>query len=337
MKIVHLVPTGGESPFYEVLLDIERAASRRLDIDLETIYCRGSRASMVEAGAELARRPRRPDYVLLPNFQGAAHDLLPALDAAGIATFLLNEGMSPTDRLPHGEPRTKHQRWLGELIPDDVAAGHQLAAILADEARGRGLASPDGKIHVGVLAGNQTFAGQTRFQGWVALTKKRPEVVQTSVQYANWAKDIARSAAGVMLRRHRHISVIWAANDAMALGALEAADECGRTPGKDLLVGGMDLLPEALQRIQDGSLTVSLGGHVLDGARALVLLHDHARGKDFSPPSRRSLLEPVTPALAQAYRRFFETRAWERVDFSRYSRATTGAQDAPELTIEALL
>lgn len=336
MKIVHLVPTEGESTFYEVLVDIERAAAERLGVELEPVYCGGGRANLVDIGAALARRAPRPDYVLLPNFHGAAHELLPSLDAAGIPTFLLNEGLNPSDRLAHGEPRMKHPRWLGELIPDDVAAGQRLGAILTDEARARGLVDPEGKIHVGVVSGNQTFAGQTRFQGWLALKKERPEVVQASVQYANWAEDVARTAAGMMLRNRPEISVIWAANDAMALGALEAVKDCGRTPGKDVLVGGIDLLADALRHVEEGSMAVTLGGHVLDGARALILLHDHFHGKDFEPRSRRSPLEPVTARRARSYRRFFEARAWQKVDFAKYSRVKAGAA-APELTLEGLV
>jgi ABC-type sugar transport system substrate-binding protein len=336
VKLIHLVPTNGDSDFYEVLLSIERVAAAQLGVELEAVYCGGSRATVVEAGAAVARRTPRPDCVLLPNFHGAAHELLPALDAAGIATFLLNEGMTLTDRLAHGEPRAKHPRWLGELVPDDVAAGRQLAELLVDQARARGLAK-DGKIHVGVLAGTQTFAGQTRFQGWVALQKKRPEVIQASVQYAKWARDVARGAAEVMLRRRPEIAVVWAANDAMALGAVEAAEACGRKAGRDLLVGGIDLLPEALQRVDDGSMAVSLGGHTLDGARAVILLHDHFQGKDFAPFTRESQLEPVTAASARAYRRFFETRAWERVDFAKYSRVRSGSANPPDLTIQTLL
>ncbi|HYD39704.1 MAG TPA: ABC transporter substrate-binding protein [Anaeromyxobacter sp.] len=333
MKIVHLVPTNGESDFYEVLIDVERAAATRLGIELEVVYCEGSRAKMVELGAALGRRTPRPDYVLLPNFEGAAHELLPALDAAGVPSFLLNEGMTPTDRMSHGDPRCKHPRWLGELIPDDVAAGQQLAAMLTEEARARGLVAPDGKIHVGVVSGTQTYAGQTRYQGWLALKKERPEVVQASVQYGNWAPDVSRTVAALMLRRHPEITVIWTANDAMALGAVDAVRDCGRKAGKDVLIGGMDLHTSALRHVEDGAMAVTLGGHVLDGARAVLLLHDHFHGNDFEPRSRRSLLEPVTAADARAYRRFFESRGWQKVDFARYSRVKAGAAHVPALTL----
>jgi hypothetical protein len=41
----------------------------------------------------------------------------------------------------------------------------------------------------------------------------------------------------------------------------------------------------------------------------------------------------VTAAQARAYRRFFETRAWQKVDFARYSRVKAAVAQAPELTL----
>ncbi len=334
MRFVHLVPAlADDSNFYDALTSIARSAAQRLSIELEVIYCGTDRAQLIEAATALARRTPRPDCVLLPNFKGVAHELLPLLDGASIATFVLVEGLPPSDRRTCGEPRTRHARWLGQLTPDDVETGHLLAQVLVDDARARNLVAADGRIHVGVLSGPQSSAAQSRFQGWLALRKERPEVVQASVQYASWEEYAARAAIQMMLRSHPEITVIWAANDAMALGALAGIGDCGRAPGKDVLVGGVDLLPQALRRVEEGAMAVTVGGHVLDGARALVLLYDHFHGEDFEPHSRRSLLEPVTAAEVHAYRRFFEGRGWQKVDFARYSRVKAGAAALPELRL----
>jgi hypothetical protein len=338
LKIVHLVPLiGTEADFYGVLVAIARAAAERLGVELEAIDCARDRGKLLENGSRLLGRTPRPDCILLPNYQGAAHELVPLFDAAGIATFVLTEAMTPADRLAHGEPRTKHARWLGELVPDDVVAGQLLARILADEARAKGLVARDGKIHALVLSGDQSPAGQARFHGWLASTRERPEIVQTSVHYASWTEDGARAATRLVLRAHPEVTLIWAANDAMALGAVQGTRDCGREPGRDLLIGGVDLLPRALQCVVDGSMAVTLGGHVLDGARALILLHDHLHGVDFEPWSRRSLLEPVTAALAPRYLHFLGGRGWQQVDFARFSRARSGSAAVPELTIQGLV
>lgn len=338
MKIAYLVPDerlpGG---FWDVLVDITRCAAERLGINLEVISCGKDRDRMLAAGMEIVRRPTRPDCVLFNNYLGLASELVPALDAAGIDAFLLVEGMPSTDRLTHGTPRTKHPHWIGELFPDDVAAGRLLARILVERARAAGHASGGGKIHVGVVCGDQTSAGQARFRGWHSIVKEEPDVVQASVLHAGWDEFEARSAAERMLRLHPEISVVWAANDAMAFGVVDAIRDVGRRPGKDVLVGGMDLLPRSLALVEEGSMTVTLGGHILDGARALLLVHDRRKGYDFEPASRRSLLEPVTAENADAYARYCGGQSWRHVEFERYSRERSSPGDLPELTLASLV
>lgn len=338
MRFVLLVPRiGAPGAFYDVISRVMGAAAERLGVVVDVLDCEARQQGMVEAASGLATRHPRPDCVIFPNHQGVAHDVLPVLDAAGIRTFVFVEGLTPTDLLTLGQPRTKLPRWLGQLQPDDVAAGHLLARLLVDQVRERGLAAPDGKIHVGVIAGDQTPAGQLRFQGWLALKRERPEVTQASVQYANWLEESGRDAAVQLLRNHPEVSALWAANDDMALGAVEAVRAAGRVPGRDVLVGGVDLLPRALQQVADGRMAVTLGGHFLDGARALILVHDHLQGRDFEPRIRRSVLEPVTAENARRHLRFFEEEAWRRIDYGRYSRARAGVDEVPELTLAALL
>jgi ABC-type sugar transport system substrate-binding protein len=338
VRFAFIVPAmGAPGGFYDVLVSIMRAAAERLGVELEVVDCQTRVDRMLEAGRALVGQRARPDCVFLVNHQGVGRELLPMICEAGLNAFVLVEGMAPSDVLALGRPRGALPRWLGELCPDDVAAGGQLARLLVDRAGREGTPRPDGKIHVAVIAGDQTTCGQLRFQGWLAFRKERPEVVQVSVQYANWLEDQARDAAAQLLRSHPEVSVVWAANDDMALGTIEAIREIRREPGRDVLVGGMDLLPRALRRVGDGSLAVTLGGHVLDGARALLLVHDHLQGRDFEPWSRRSLLEPVTAEEAPAYLRFFEGEGWRRVDFGLYSRARTGRDVVPELSLGALV
>jgi ABC-type sugar transport system substrate-binding protein len=336
VKIVFLVPDPGvPGAFWDVLAAITRSAAERLGVDLEVLSSGKQVERMIDLGKELARRTSRPDCVLLPNYLGAGRELIPVLDAAAIPAFLVTEGLAPSDRLAIGAPRTRHPRWLGELCPDDVAAGHLLAKLLTDRARTLGRFAPDGKIHVGVLAGDQTSAGKSRYQGWLALKKERPEVVQAGVQYAGWDEEAARADTELLLRSHPEVSVVWAANDNMALGAIQAVRAVGKEPGHDVLVGGMDLVLRALERVEQGTMAVTLGGHVLDGARALLLVHDHLAGRDFEPRIRRSSLEAVTAEHARSHLRVFEEKVWRKFDFERYSRAKRA--DAPELTLAALV
>jgi len=336
-RVAFLAPSLGlEHGFYDVFTDVMKAAAGQLGIALQVVDCGKSAARMLESGSALAQSARRPDYVLLPDYLGTGQQLLPVLDGAGLRVLVLAEGFSRGARATLGEPRLKHRNWLGEILPDDTQAGYLLARTLTRAARKRRTAEHP-KVHVGILSGDQSSAGLARFRGWARLKAEAPDVEQASFQYAAWERDTARSAAALMLRSRAEIDVIWAANDAMALGALDAVRDAGRAPGKDVLLGGIDLSYEALVATDEGSLTVSIGGHFLDGARAILLVHDHHHGLDFEPWSRRSPLVSATPENAGPYCRFVESRAWRAVDFTRFSRARNSGAPTPDFSLESLV
>ncbi len=49
--------------------------------------------------------------------------------------------------------------------------------------------------------------------------------------------------------------VIFCNNDAMANGALEAIEEAGMVPGKDISLVGVDALQETVEYIKEGKIT----------------------------------------------------------------------------------
>jgi ABC-type sugar transport system substrate-binding protein len=140
-----------------------------------------------------------------------------------------------------------------------------------------------------------------------------------------------------MFRADPQIGVVWCASDAMALGALSAALEAGRRPGKDVLIGGVDLIDRALEEVAAGRLEVSVGGHVVDGAYALVLLHDQHRTCDDTPQERTSRLVAVRAAEAHRYQRYIHERAWHVGDFTRFSRVRNPAATDTELSLQKLI
>jgi ABC-type sugar transport system substrate-binding protein len=240
----------------------------------------------------------------------AGRELIPALDAAGVQVLLVAEGLSSAARAALGGPRQKHRNWLGEILPDDAEAGYLLAKALTRAAREGGLTAGHGKIQVGILSGDQSSAGLARFRGWVRLKTEDPGVEQASFQYAAWERDKARSATTLMLRSQPQIGLVWAANDAMALGALDAAREAGRVPGKDILLGGIDLGHEALVAVSEGSLAVSIGGHFLDGARALPVTASSSRRGAGGRSTSRATPERRAPTGSRRISR--STRSWAR-------------------------
>lgn len=334
MRVTLLAPNvANPGAFYDIFADFVRVAARQLAIDLEVVDGTKQRETMLARGRAIAKASPRPDYVLLANYMGVGQDLVADYSAAGIASFFVVERLSDAELQTSG----MHAGYLGQLAPDDVEAGRMLAEILTEAARSRGLRDETGKIQVGAIAGEHTPSGNARFRGWQSVLKANPDVVQAGFQYGAWEEQPAKAAAALMLRSTPQIKALWCANDSMALGALAAALEAGRQPGRDILIGGVDLLDRALAEVAAGRLEVSIGGHIVDGVRALLLLYDHHQKHDLTPESRATHLVAVRSAEAHRYVRFIHERAWHGIDFTRFSTVKNPAAKDITFSLETLI
>ncbi len=108
-------------------------------------------------------------------------------------------------------------------------------------------------------------------------------------QTANFSRDQAVTVTEAILAGlDSPPDVIVAANDDMALGAIQVVQE----QGLDIAILGFDALPEALASVRDGGLTATVeqfpGGQ---SAQALQALVGHLR--DGTTPAKLTLLEPI--------------------------------------------
>ena len=338
MKVVFLTPNVGEpGSFYEIFSDCLGVAARQLGIDLEVVGGAKQRAPMVEHGREIVQGSARPDYLLLVNYMNVGQDLLSLSAAAGVGTFFVVEGMGRDEHIAASDQGQGGGGYLGEIVPDDAEAGRVLAEILTARARERGLVDGSGTIQVGILAGEHTHAGNARFRGWMEVRKQHDDIVQAGFQYGSWEEEAGRSAAALLLQTSPGISTIWCANDAMALGARAAATAAGRHPGEDILIGGVDLMDRALAEVAAGRLEVSIGGHLIDGVRALILLYDHHETQDLERTTRTTHLVAVKADEANRYLEFMKERAWRNADFTRFSRRTNPSASADDLSLQSLM
>ena len=107
-------------------------------------------------------------------------------------------------------------------------------------------------------------------------------------QTANFAREEGASVTeSILAGLEEAPDVIVAANDDMALGALQVAQE----QGFDIAIIGFDALPEALASVRDGGLTATIeqspGAQSREAMRALV-----AHLRDGTQPEPVILLEP---------------------------------------------
>jgi ABC-type sugar transport system substrate-binding protein len=97
----------------------------------------------------------------------------------------------------------------------------------------------------------QQTAAVERYDGFVErFTELAPEVEILDVQVGNWDQAQGLTITETWLTNYPQIDGIAAANDGMALGAVEAADEAGRLD--EIIIVAVDATQESLVSISEG-------------------------------------------------------------------------------------
>lgn len=111
---------------------------------------------------------------------------------------------------------------------------------------------PDGGKIV-VLRGIPTTIDNERVEAFqAAIEGSGIEIV--GMEHGNWNRDEAFEVMQDFLSRHAEIDAVWAADDDMALGALEAINQAGRQ-GDMWVLGGAGM-KEMVKRLMDGDTVV---------------------------------------------------------------------------------
>lgn len=341
-NVVFLSPD--DSRFWQLVAGFMEVVAEDLEVDLEVQYDREShRFSYLRMAKDVLSREEKPDYLLFMCKEHVTESMLRLTDGTGVKSFTFNTDVPDAARASIGMPRTVLPSWLGHLSPDNIAAGRVLVTLLGKQAEQLGLASQSTLPMVALSGTLDSSAAKDRNRGLLAAAvQQRSELLQ--LVYANWSRELAREKTEVLLERYPNTVSIWSASDGMALGAIEAARNAGRDPGKDLLVGGIDWEPEALEKIRQGELLVSLGRHFMGGGLALLLLHDYHHGRDFGDMSPDYVfhyeLEPATRGNIDQVQRIMDPENWSAVDFRRFSRVgetgTAKAVPGPDALLDAM-
>ena len=336
VKVAFINPNGPPE-FWQPVCTTMRAAAAELGIDVEIRDSDRSRDKAIAIARDfLAERPP-PDFLIATNDVDAGGDVVRLADAAHVKTILLNNDLDER----YGEPRTKYPYWLGSIVPDHEGAGYGIATEILTAAE----RLPHRPLKILALTGDATTpASVERVRGLNRGIKVMsgllgPNSVQlVGVRYLDWTAQTAEASMREFLRSGPHIDALWAANDPMALGAIAALKEAGYRPGVDVMVGGLNWSQPAVDRVLNGEMVVSYGGHFLLGAWAMVVIRDYKDGRDFAEEDVR-LQFPMGAFDLPVARRFPQIGKvdWSRVDFTRFSKTRNPALARYNFSPDAVL
>jgi ABC-type sugar transport system substrate-binding protein len=343
LNVVFVNPGKTGEVYWDMVAQTMQAAGRKLNAHVEVLTSERNYRTMQELGLGVVARADKPDFLILSNEESAAVPILEAAEAAGVKTLLLSNTLIGDDAARLGPPRQKLKTWLGDITTDLQIAGARMANALIGAARQGKWQSPDGKIHILGIGGDEiTPASIARNAGLQLAVAAAPDVVVDRMLFANWTQSEAEQVTANYLnwasRKGIRPAGIWAGNDPMALGALKAIAAAGLAPGQDIQVAGLNWSEDALREIEAGRLLLTDGGHFLLGGWSIVLLRDYADGCDFAASS--SHVEVKTSAITRdnlaSVGDLIKTRAFDRIDFTRF-RAKAGACGRYNFSVDALI
>ena len=326
-KVAFINPGKSDEAYWVSAARSMEAAARSLGMELEVRYAERQFPVALEIAREFAARPdgQRPQVVIVANEGAAGPELLRIL-ADKTQVFMAFSGISqPADVAAAGEPRQRFPQWIGSLEPKAEEAGYLSAKELIAKARAQGLRASDGKIHMLALTGDRaTTTSFQRIQGMRRAVEEARDVVVDQEVNAQFNRQRAQEAAEQLFMRFPQARAVWAGSDQMAFGAMQAWQARGGTPGKDMLFAGINTSREALEAVKSGRLAALAGGHFILGAFAMVMIHDHHKGKDFARDEgaalNASMFVLFGPKEVDLFLSRYGEDRFEAIDFRRFSK-----------------
>ncbi|HSR67253.1 MAG TPA: sugar ABC transporter substrate-binding protein [Acidobacteriota bacterium] len=268
------------NPFF---IDMQAGAQEAADrLGVELVVQAAERELDVEKQMQIVENLIQTDVDAICLTPSGSKEIVPAVvkaNAAGIPVLILDTRLDQPTASSQGAQ-------TAAFIGSDNYDGGRIAGRHLVELTG-------GKAKVAVLEGIPGHeTGDSRLRGFrEAIAGSQVEIVAS--QPANWERDQGFNVFQNMLQAHPEIDALFACNDMMALGAIEAIEAAGRTG--QITVIGFDAVQDARQAMQEGKMQASVAQFPsqmgkLAVERAVALLRGEEIERDNSVP-----IQLVTP------------------------------------------
>lgn len=323
INVVLVSPSYENDLFWSQVSKIAQASADDLEVKLHIYHSISNRVLLDELLSNIAQSINKPDYIIFMPFGGSLDHTFNLLEQAKISFVTLERTYEQQLHFKKiGKPLEKFSYWIGEVFFDNFKAGELLTQTLFNYAKEH-LPAKENKLSAFGLSGDYHSGTEQRNNGFLQSAEQHSIDVKQFV-HTNWEKHIAKEKLLKLVKRHGTVDIIWCASDLNAIGALEAVEELNLQPNQDIVIGGFDWTPAALAMIQTKQLTASVGGHIFQGARALIKVVDYHHGFDNFNRSinhKGYSLEIIDINSIDKYKQLTHENDWGKVDFSLFSSA----------------
>ncbi|HEY0697088.1 MAG TPA: ABC transporter substrate-binding protein [Micromonospora sp.] len=173
-----------------------------------------------------------------------------------------------TDRAVDSEDTSLYQTFLGS---DFVEEGKKAGEWLVKESAGKS------EVNVVELQGTTGAAPAIdRKEGFAKAVAAAPQIKVVASQTGDFTRSGGKQVMEAFLKSNPKIDVVYAHNDDMGLGAIEAIEAAGKKPGVDITIITVDAVHDGMQALADGKINFIvecnplLGPQLMDLAKKVV-------------------------------------------------------------------
>jgi len=210
--------------------------------------------------------------ILAPKVETGWEPVLKEAKQAKIPVVLVDRGVSVAD----------DSLYATLIASDFVAEGRMAAEWLAKKT--------GGKASIIELEGTPGAAPAIdRKKGFAEAIKGFPEMKIIAAQSGDFETGKGKEVMETLLQQHgKAVTAVYAHNDNMALGAIEAIKAAGKKPGTDIIVVSIDAVKAAFQAMVAGELNCTVECNPLLGPMAFDAVENVL---DSKPVSKKTVVK----------------------------------------------
>jgi ABC-type sugar transport system substrate-binding protein len=259
---VGFAQTGAESAWRTANTESMKAEAAKRGVDFKFADGQGKQENQIRAVRSFIAQGVDA-IVIAPIVETGWDPVLREAKAAKIPVLI-------TDRTVQTADESLYAAFLGS---DFAEEGRMAADWLARKT--------GGKARILELQGTPGSApANERRRAFGEAIAKYPDMKIVDSQSGDFRRSGGKEVMEAFLKKHgKAFDVVYAHNDDMALGAVQAIEEAGLKPGKDVILVSIDGLKEAIQAIVDGKLNCTVECNPMFGPPAFDLIEKILAGE----------------------------------------------------------
>jgi galactofuranose transport system substrate-binding protein len=265
--VVGFSQIGAESAWRTAETESIRGEAQKRGIDLRFSDAQSKRENQIKALKSFQQQGVSA-IILAPVIETGWGPTLAELKAAKIPVILVDRGIKVEDE----------SLYTTLIASDFVQEGERAGEWLAKKLNGKG--------NIVQLEGTTGAAPAIdRRAGFEKAIAKYPDMKIILSQSGDFNRTKGKEVMEAFLKaKGKDINAVYAHNDDMAIGAIQAIEEAGMKPGTDIIVVSIDGVKSALEAIAAGKLNCSVECNPLLGPTAFDVVEQIRKGN--MPPHK---------------------------------------------------